>query len=105
MGFFTFLYFAYMIAMVNIQRVMYLYHYLIPLIIGMIVVYLLFVAVFGELMKANDKLLYYTATLIALEVFVAFLFFSPLTYGIPVSASEFARRAWLRIWDLKYLMF
>lgn len=105
MALFTFLYFAYIIVMSNIQRVMYLYHYLIPLVFAMIVVYLLFLLLFENLVRSNDKLLYYTVVLIALELFVAYLFFSPLTYGIPLSASDFAKRAWLRIWFLKYIMF
>lgn len=105
LGFFTFLYFAYMLVMSSISRVMYLYHYLMPLIFAMIVIYLLFLIIFENLIRANDKILYYTVTLIALELFAAYLFFSPLTYGIPIAASDFAKRVWLRIWDLKYLMF
>jgi dolichyl-phosphate-mannose-protein mannosyltransferase len=105
LGFFTFLYFLYMAVMSQIDRVMYLYHYLMPLIFAMIALYLLFLILFDELVRANDKLLYYTVSFIALEVFAAFLFFSPFTYGIPLAASDFVKRAWMRVWDLKYLFF
>jgi dolichyl-phosphate-mannose--protein O-mannosyl transferase len=105
LGFFTFLYFAYMAAMTQIDRVLYLYHYIIPLVFALIALYLLFLIVFEELVRTNDKFLYYTVALIALEVFAAFLFFSPFTYGIPLAASDFVKRAWMRAWDLKYLLF
>jgi len=45
----TALYLAYMIGVLSVERVMYLYHYLIPLIFSLILVPLLFVYNFGEL--------------------------------------------------------
>jgi dolichyl-phosphate-mannose--protein O-mannosyl transferase len=102
---FTLLYGAYMAAVLRIERVMYLYHYFIPLVFGMILFYLLFLAVFKELIEKKDKVLFAGVILLAIEVLAVFLFFSPFTYGIPISALDFARRMWLKIWDLSYICF
>lgn len=102
---FTLLYCAYMGAVLRITRVMYLYHYLIPLIFSLILFYLLFLYLFKELIEKNDKVLYYTVILFSAEVFAAYLFFGPLTYGLPLSAADFIKRAWLKVWDLHYIYF
>ena len=50
------LYLAYMIGVLSVERVMYLYHYLIPLIFTLILAALLFVYNFGELDDNYDNL-------------------------------------------------
>ena len=52
----TALYLAYMIGVLSVERVMYLYHYLIPLIFTLILASLLFVYNFGELDDSYDNL-------------------------------------------------
>ncbi len=50
------LYLAYMIGVLSVERVMYLYHYLIPLVFTLILAALLFVYNFGELDDNYDNL-------------------------------------------------
>lgn len=52
----TALYLAYMIGVLSVERVMYLYHYLIPLIFTLILAALLFVYNFGELDNNSNNL-------------------------------------------------
>jgi len=51
----TALYLAYMIGVLSVERVMYLYHYLIPLIFSLILAPLLFVYVFGNLEENSEE--------------------------------------------------
>jgi dolichyl-phosphate-mannose-protein mannosyltransferase len=60
---FTFIYFSYMTVMVNISRVMYLYHYFIPLEFSLFLFVLIFRYMFGEYIDKNDKILFSKANL------------------------------------------
>lgn len=104
-GIFTCLYGGYMAAVLNISRVMYLYHYLIPLVFAMILLYLIYLYVFEESLKENNKYLLWGTIILAAEVAAVFLFFSPFTYGFPLETTEFVRRMWLKIWYINYLYF
>lgn len=95
------LYASYMIAISRIDRVMYLYHYFLPLFFS----FILFGYAYMELQQIgrlrldeNRK----TSGLLALGVliFLAFQFFRPLSYYEPLTREQFERREWLRIWEL-----
>ncbi|WP_111640521.1 phospholipid carrier-dependent glycosyltransferase [Marinimicrobium alkaliphilum] len=97
---FTGLYLSYMIAVMQIERVMYLYHYLVALIFGMINLALMFQYLFRDDLLANNR-----HTLINLGLFVAlviavFAFFAPLTYGIAITPEQFELREWFNFWQL-----
>ncbi len=97
----TAMYLGYLFIMLGITRVMYLNHYLMPLVFAAALLALVFQDLFDRLAASNDRVLYYAAALFALQIFAVYLFFSPLTYGIPLSVSEFTRRVWLPFWDLR----
>jgi dolichyl-phosphate-mannose-protein mannosyltransferase len=98
---FTGLYLSYMIAILQIERVMYLYHYFIPLIFGALNFSLLVTYLFrNELMGLNRH------TLINLSIFVAliiaiFAFFSPFTYSFGLTEDAFNLRNWFQFWHLR----
>ncbi len=95
------LYAAYMIAIARIGRVMYLYHYFIPLLIS----FILFALVWNELPQLGRRRLTEEGKttglfVLALLMFLGYQFFRPLTYYEPLTDAQFQRRAWLRIWEL-----
>jgi dolichyl-phosphate-mannose-protein mannosyltransferase len=98
---FTGLYLSYMIAILQIERVMYLYHYFIPLIFGAVNLSLLINYIYrDELLQLNRH------TLINLGVFVVlviavFTFFSPFTYSFGLTEDEFDLRNWFQFWHLR----
>ncbi len=99
--FFT-LYVCYMAAVSRIDRVMYLYHYFLPLIFS----FILFGLAFVEIQQfANRKITdeRKTNVLLALGVlmFFAFQFFRAFTYYELIGDKAFARRQWLRTWELR----
>lgn len=94
-------YVSYMIAISTITRVMYLYHYFIPLIVSFILFALVMTecTAFGHIrLKEVQR----TASLliIGLLIFVSYQFYRPLTYYEPITDSQFQKRVLLRIWDL-----
>ncbi len=96
------LYISYMGAMVTISRVMYLYHYLIPLVIGMI----LFPLFLDEIHQLGILPFSGTAKKLAfgtIAVLIIFThnYFAPLTYYRGLTDREVKERAWLKIWDLR----
>lgn len=98
----VYLYFAYMIPMLLIGRVMYLYHYLIALLIGII----LFITIFESLSKigpfniSKEGREYSTYTL-ALLFLLGFIYYGPLTYFSPLTAEQVNKRNLIPIWDLR----
>ena len=94
-------YIAYMIAIARITRVMYLYHYFIPLLLT----FILFALVFEEIRHIGKRYLTEEGKtlilfILALLIFFGYQFFRPLTYYEPLTDSQFQRRSWLRIWEL-----
>lgn len=98
---FTTLYIAYMITMLQIERVMYLYHYLVPLIFGAINVALVFTYFFRDEVLANNKHTIINASVFALLVIGVFAFFSPFTYSFGLTEAEFNLRNWFKFWQLQ----
>ena len=89
-------------ATLQIDRVLYLYHYFIPLLLSLF----LFPLVLEEVRSIGrrayteeGKLM--TLLAIGLLVFVSYQFYRPLTYYEPVTDAQFQRRALLNIWELR----
>lgn len=99
--FFTFCYFSYMFVMVKIDRVMYLYHYFIPLVFSLILSALVFSYMFEEYIKKSDKTLFISVFIIAAAVFITYYHFSPLTYYEGIDYNSFLQRIWFEHWQLK----
>ncbi len=100
-GTFLAIYYSYMITMFNIERVMYLYHYFIPLFTGTFVLFTLFVYLFKPSIESGSRLLMFAVTLFAAEIVLTYWFFGPFTYYKPLSTMEFLQRQWFDFWKLK----
>lgn len=101
-GSLLFVWLAYLAIFGSLGRVMYLYHYFIPLILGWIM-FALFApeirSFAGFQIKSSLKF-----GLLALALAAeagAFAFFSPLTYANGISNEELKARAWLDVWDIR----
>jgi len=98
--YFFIFYVCYMAVMLQIKRVMYLYHYFIPLIFSFILAALIFQRLFQkDLANVRPKALI-LACLLAVAVVAVFIFFAPFTYHIPLSSYDFKLRIWTEIWGL-----
>jgi len=98
---FFFIYVSYMIAVGQIPRVMYLYHYFIPLCISYILAILLLFYLFEEQIMAYDKVVWSTIAIIAGAIVFAWWFFSPFSYYKPLTTQEFNKRVWFEYWQLR----
>lgn len=100
---FTGLYVSYMIAMLQIERVMYLYHYLVPLIFAIINLGLVFNYIYRAEIIANNRHTLINLGGFVLLVIAVFTFFSPLTYSFPITADQFELRDWFTFWKLEVI--
>ncbi len=83
-------YFLNLLPFIGIKRVMFLYHYLTGLVFAvLILVYLI------EKQEHAKKIFIGLAVVSA----VAFIYFSPLTYGLPLSPQAQNARIWLPSWE------
>lgn len=98
---FTGLYLCYMIAILQIERVMYLYHYLVPLVFGAVNLALVFNYIYRDEVIANNKHTVINAALFATMVIAVFAFFSPFTYGFGLTEDQFELRNWFSFWQLQ----
>lgn len=95
------LHLGYMVSILQVERVMYLYHYLLPLCFALLNLGLLFSLLFREGLSRGDwhprlNLAGYAALVLA-----GFLYFAPFTYGWPLDEAQVERRAWLSVWKLE----
>jgi dolichyl-phosphate-mannose-protein mannosyltransferase len=97
----TSLYMCYMIAILQIERVMYIYHYLVPLVFGMLNLALVFSYIYREDILANNKHLWINLSLYIMLVIGVFAFFAPFTYGIGMTEDQFEMRNWFSFWKLQ----
>jgi len=82
-------YFLNLLPFIGIKRVMFLYHYLTGLIFAiLILVYLI------EKQEHAKKIFIG----LAIASVAAFIYFAPLTYGLPLSPKAYDARVWLRNW-------
>ena len=98
---FTTLYVVYMAIMLQIERVMYLYHYFIPLIFSFILAFLVFNYVFEEKIANKSKKLYLGLIILVVIIIGTYKFFSPLSYYQPLPTEQFEKRIWFDFWKLK----
>lgn len=95
------MYASYMLTMLRIERVMYLYHYLVPLIFGMINLALVFTYIFQDALKQRNRHTYINlAGFIGLTIAVFFIF-APFTYSWPITEEQFEVRNWFSFWQLQ----
>ncbi|HID42919.1 MAG TPA: phospholipid carrier-dependent glycosyltransferase, partial [Archaeoglobaceae archaeon] len=98
---FTTLYVSYMVAVMQIERVMYLYHYFIPLIFGIILFALQVGYIYEDHLKSKDRLIYGSLIGLMFIVIAVYAFFSPLTYYLPLDLESFNKRIWFDFWHLQ----
>lgn len=98
---FLLLYILYMGVVMTIPRVMYLYHYFIPLLISFFLAYLMFLYVFEAALKKNERKVYVMVIIFCIMVIALYFFFSPLTYYQPLTPVQFELRNWFPFWGLK----
>lgn len=94
------LYLTYMVAVAFIERVLYLYHYLLPLIFSLLLFFTAYVYRFEAAIKRKDRCLIAGTVVFVGSVVAVYWFFSPLTYYQPLSPSAFHLRQWLPFWHL-----
>jgi dolichyl-phosphate-mannose-protein mannosyltransferase len=78
-----------LLPFIFIYRVMFLYHYLSALIFSVIIL----------AYTLDKKKMKKLGLIIIFLVFVFFLYFSPLTYGLPLDSASFQNRLWLESWE------
>lgn len=98
---FTSLYICYMVGVLQIERVMYLYHYLMALVFGAINLALVFNYIYRDEVLINNKHTIINAGLFAALVIAVFAFFSPFTYGFGLTEDQFELRNWFSFWKLQ----
>ncbi len=98
---FTALYLSYMIAILQIERVMYLYHYFIPLIFGSVNAALIFSYIYRDEIIANNKHMWVNVGIFFALLIAVFAFFSPFTYGFALTDDQAELRNWFSFWKLQ----
>lgn len=96
------LYVCYMAAISQIDRVMYLYHYFLPLVFS----FFLLALCFDEIERVgqwilNEKRKTAILVVFAALIFLSFEFYRPFTFYSPINDEDFMKRSIIRIWDLK----
>lgn len=98
---FSAVYIVYMITMLRIERVMYLYHYFIPLVFSLILAFLVFNYIFEEKIANKSKIIFFGLMIAVLAVIWTYKFFGPLSYYQPLTTEQFEKRMWFDFWKLK----
>lgn len=101
LGVFLGLYVSYLAAVSRIERVMYLYHYFLPLFFSMILVGIVAASItrIGKWTVKDD---HRTVALLALAVatFIEFQVYRPFTYYTPMTDDQVTARAIFKLWDM-----
>lgn len=98
-GLFLLMWFGYMGVMVSLERVMYLYHYFIPLVFSLILAAFTLSQLQFPWLSVRWIRIASGVTVVA-AIIVSFRFFSPLTYAKPLTNEELGKRSWFKLWDL-----
>ncbi len=98
------IYVSYMITLFNIERVMYLYHYFIPLFMGTFVLFTIFAYIFKESIESRSKPLLVAVVLMSLTIIYTYWLFAPFTYYKPLTTMEFLQRDWFEFWRLEPIL-
>lgn len=99
--YFTGLYISYMIAIAQIDRVMYLYHYFVPLLFGVANLGLVFTYTYKEAIESRSLHTRINMAAIIVMLVALFAFFAPLTFGFGINESQFELRNWFSVWDIE----
>ena len=95
------LHLGYFVGVSAVGRVMYLYHYLIPLLVSYILLaYCLRAVKFLGPLKIEQKHRTLISGVVAAGAFMGFSYYAPLAYFMPISNAEIESRAILSQWDL-----
>lgn len=94
-------YLGYLGTMMQVDRVMYLYHYFIPLLFSFMVSALVFQELLGDEFEKRDRYVLGGVMLFLLQILLVFKFFAPFTYYDPIGTSDFWRRSWVSGWRLE----
>lgn len=96
------LYLAYMASVIRIDRVLYLYHYFLPLIFSFILLALVYLEV-EEFLSFKISEIYKKFFLVLSAVFIIFAFYlySPLTYYLPITKNQMEKLSLVPLWDLR----
>jgi len=99
---FLLIYLSYMAAVSQITRVMYLYHYFIPLVLSFLLAAMVFeeIEIFGK-WKLTERRKEVLLLVMAALTFLSFEFFAPLTYYKPLTDDAFKKRDIFRLWELR----
>lgn len=96
----TVMYVTYMTVMVQLERVMYLYHYFPPYVFAIVAGISLWWYSFKEYVGRKDWVVLFGLCFLVLDVLATYWFFKPFTYFEPISRPEFLQRAWFDFWQL-----
>ena len=101
LGTFFGLYASYMIAISQLSRVMYMYHYFMPLIFGFILIALVFeeIGSIGQ-WKLTEHRRSIILLVFAFLLFLAHLWLRPLTYYEGMTDKQMQKRSLMRVWEL-----
>jgi len=97
------MYCSYFFVLFNLQRVWYLYHYLLPLCFALLLFFILFNALYEHSLQSARPVLYWAVLIFCAEIVYCYWFFSPISYYHPVALEVFHQRQWLDFWHLKPL--
>jgi len=95
------LYAGYMLTLARLGRVMYLYHYFVPLLFSFVILSLVVMELrtFGRHLIEERQRIILCFTL-AFLVFAGYQFYRPFTYYEPIADTAFQRRAFFPFWEL-----
>ncbi len=97
------MYAAYMFVMSRIDRVMYLYHYFIPLLFSFVLFGLAVLEInrLGKWKQLNDTGRTILLLVCAVCIFAGYQFYRPLSYYEPIGDEAFKKRMIFNWWDLR----
>ena len=90
-------YLFYLLPFGAVQRFILMYHYLPALCFSIIIFSVFFTEIVERFSKRYQKLFFFA---ILFLVFFFFVFFSPFTYGFPLTERDLKNRFWLDTWGL-----
>ena len=92
---------SYMVAVSQIERVMYLYHYFLPLLFSFIIfAYVVMEITQIGLFKLTEQRKNWLLLTLGVLIFAAFQFYRPLTYYEAIDDNSFRKRMIFPLWDL-----
>jgi dolichyl-phosphate-mannose-protein mannosyltransferase len=98
---FFILWVGYMLTVLTVHRVLYLYHYFIPLVLSFALGVSLLMLFFEDWVRKESKSFLISIYAFFIISFATFIFFAPLTFGLPLSESAFNMRVWSKEWKLQ----